>query len=351
MNDEEQAVAQLPTLVPDGGVIGTIVKAELDTSIATARANPRSIHNASNAITSLATLDEKTCEENIYAMPRAGKPIRGPSIRFAEIVAQNWGNCRVDAAVVNIDRVNKVVSAQAIFHDLESNVATRQTVNRRISDKRGRLFSDDMIVTTGNAACSIARRNAILSGVPKAIWRKAYEASEKVVAGDVKTLATRREAAVKAFAAFGVKPEQIFAVLECNSIEDVTLDDLLTLQSMYAQIKNGEGTVEEMFDPRRAAIAHEVVQNPLKDEEIVAEPPPVSVANGDAGAASTAAPQAAPDLLVELNAAHQRGIEARKAGQKRNQIPNEFKDAAHSRHAEMWMDGFDGKPFTNPQLL
>ena len=75
-----------------------------------------------------------------------------------------------------------------------------------------------MIVVTGNAACSIARRNAILAGVPKAIWRKAFEASERVVAGDIQTLATRREAAMKAFATFGVKPEQIFAALDVKGI-------------------------------------------------------------------------------------------------------------------------------------
>jgi hypothetical protein len=44
------------------------------------------------------------------------------------------------------------------------------TVRRRIFDSRGRLFNDDMITVTGNAACAIAKRNAILSGVPKSAF-------------------------------------------------------------------------------------------------------------------------------------------------------------------------------------
>src|SRR5262245_8441279 len=231
-------------VVPDS-MIGTLVRAELDMQIATAKAHPRSVTSASANILSLATLDEQTAMDNVFALPRGGKPIRGPSVRLAEIIYQCWGNCRVDSRVVMIDRDNKVIVAEGVFHDLQTNAATRSEIRRRISDKYGKLYSEDMIVTTGNAACAIAKRNAVLSGVPKPVWRKAYEASEKVLAGDVKTLASRRDAAIKAFAAFGVKPEQIFTTMEVKGLDDITLEHIATLQAMFTAIKSEQSTVEE----------------------------------------------------------------------------------------------------------
>lgn len=239
--------------LPDGYSEGNqplavaLARAEVDQQITTAHAYPRNPKRAMSAILSLATLDEETAEECVYALPRGGKPIKGPSVRLAEIIAGQWGNARVGARVVHVDKIEKYVEAEGVFHDLETNVATTARVRRRISGKDGRVFNDDMIVVTGNAACAIAKRNAILGAVPKAVWRKAYDAVEAVIAGDVKTLSERREKAMKAFAAFGVTPEQIFAALDVEDLEGITIDHITTLTGMHAALKSGESTVEEMF--------------------------------------------------------------------------------------------------------
>ncbi|WP_454813827.1 hypothetical protein [Labrys neptuniae] len=230
----------------------SLARAEVDQQIATSRALPRNLTRVVGNILTLATLDDQSAEECVYALPRGGKPIKGPSIRLAEIIGSQWGNCRIGARVVHVDRFEKFVEAEGVFHDLETNTATTARVRRRISDKHGKLLTDDMIVVTGNAACSIAKRNAILGGVPKAVWRKAYDAVEQVIAGDIKTLAERKELAFKAFAAFGVKPEQLFDALGIGGTEDISLDHLSTLTGMRAALKNGESTVEEMF-PKQAA--------------------------------------------------------------------------------------------------
>ena len=191
----------------------SLARAEVDQQVATARAMPRILSRVVLNIQTLATLDAESADECIYALPRGGKPIKGPSIRLAEIIGSQWGNARVGARVVHVDRAEKFVEAEGVFHDLETNMATTSRVRRRISDKKGELLSDDMIIVTGNAACAIAKRNAILGAVPKAVWRKAYAAVESVITGDIKTLTERREAAMKAFAAFGVTPEQVLAAL------------------------------------------------------------------------------------------------------------------------------------------
>jgi hypothetical protein len=247
-------------------------KAEIDQLITTARAYPRSMKRVQSAIMNMATLDEESAEECMYALPRGGKPIKGPSIRFAEILKQSFGNCRAGARVVDVDRVEMFVEAEGVFHDLETNASTTARVRRRISDKNGRLFKDDMIIVTGNAACSIAMRNAILAGVPKPLWRKAYDSVQATITGDITTLSENREKALKALAAFGVKPEQIFGSLGKEGLEDITVDDIGLLRGMYAALKNGEATVEEMFfGTVRAASQHEKVVDPLSDEPIKTE--------------------------------------------------------------------------------
>lgn len=249
-------------------------KAEIDQLITTARAFPRSMKRVQNAIMTMAILDEESAEECMYALPRGGKPIKGPSIRFAEILKQSFGNCRAGARVVDVDRVEMFVEAEGVFHDLETNASTTARVRRRISDKNGRIFKDDMIIVTGNAACSIAMRNAILAGVPKPLWRKAYDSVQATITGDITTLSENREKALKALAAFGVKPEQIFASLGRDGLEDINVEDIATLRGMYSALKNGEATVEEMFfGAVKAASAHDKVTDPLSDEPAASQKP------------------------------------------------------------------------------
>ena len=122
-----------------------------------------------------------------------------------------------------------------------------------------------MITVTGNAACSIAKRNAILAGVTKTVWNRAYLDALEVVAGTIKTLSVSRDNAIAAFANFGVKPEQVFAAISVAGPEEITLEHIPLLRGMFSAIKNGEETVETMFNPRKQASTHEKVADPLKD--------------------------------------------------------------------------------------
>jgi len=260
---------QLPV---NASMAAMLQKAEIDQLISTARAFPRSLKRVRNNILSMATLDEETAEECIYALPRGGKPIKGASIRFAEILKQVYGNCRSAARVIHVDRVEGYVEAEGVFHDLETNTASTARVRRRVTDKRGKLFTDDMIIVTGNAACSIAMRNAILAGVPKPLWRHAYDAVQATITGDVKTLSENREKAFKALAAFGATPEQICKALDVVEVEDITVDHIGILRGMYSALKNGEATFEEMFSGTiKKTSDHEKIENALSDEPVKPE--------------------------------------------------------------------------------
>lgn len=249
MSDRDDDAREVMTLPTESRLAVSLAKAEIDQQISTARAYPRNVARVIKNILSLATIDEGTSASCIFSLPRGGKPIIGPSIRLAEIVSSQWGNNRTGARVVDVNRAEKYVEAEGIFHDLETNAQTTKRVKRRIVDSRGRIYSDDMIIVTGNAACSIALRNAILGGVPRAVWAKAEEAARQVIAGDVQTLSVRRDEHVRSFSAWGVKPAQVYAALGVEGIDDITLNHMPMLAGMHSAIKNQEASVEEIFPP------------------------------------------------------------------------------------------------------
>jgi hypothetical protein len=334
----------------DTSAISATTRAEFDTQIVTAKRFPRQISKCSNNILSLVTLTKSAAEECMFALPRGGKPIVGPSIRLAEIVFGQWGNSRVSARIVDVNRAEKYVEAEAIFMDMESNVAIRTTHRRRISGKDGKIFSDDMILVTGNAACSIARRNAILQGVPKAVWSQAYEAAESTVKGDVKTLGERRDGMFKAFAAFGVKPEQIFASLGVAGQDDITLEHIPVLTGMYQALKSGEETVERMFARDGGAPASSGLADKLKGKspeaggfqeahiqsqsQKVEQKPPTQ----PEPALAETGPQEAQGETV-YSAARERGRKDRSNGVQKRAVPPEYR--GDEMLVDAWFAGWD----------
>lgn len=243
---------------------------EIDTQIATAKKYPRSIKRFLNEALEMVTLSEDIAGECIYALPRSGKSIEGPSARFAEIVVSAWGNCRAGTRVVGED--DRFVTSQGVFIDLQRNTAITCEVKRRITDKYGNRYKDDMIGVTSNAACSIALRNAVLKGIPKAFWRKLYDEARRVAIGDVKTLGSRRAQMLEAFGKMGVTPELIFAKLEIGGEPDITLDHLGILRGMFTALKEGDSTIELLFAKETEATQPKVKRS--KVNEKLADVPP-----------------------------------------------------------------------------
>ena len=220
----------------ESGTIALLNKSEIDMQVATAHKYPRSVAQFRKNVFNMVALSEQIAAECIYAIPRDGKMIEGPSARFAEVVASAWGNSRAGARVVSDQ--GEFVTAQGVFHDLEQNVAITYEVQRRIVNKQGRRFSPDMITVTANAACSIALRNAILKGVPKAFWSEMYDGARKTAMGDTKTLPTRRAEVLATLLRFGVAPEQVFAKLGIVGEADLGLEELAQLKFILTAIKD-----------------------------------------------------------------------------------------------------------------
>lgn len=233
-------------ITASSGTIALLNASEIDQQITTAHKYPRSVAKFRKSVEEMVTLSEAIAAECIYSLPRDGKVIEGPSARFAEVVASAWGNSRAGARVVSDE--GDFVTAQGVFHDLERNVAITYEVQRRIVNKEGKRFKPDMIGVTANAACSIALRNSILKGIPKAFWVDMYEGAKLMAKGNVATLPNRRAEAFKMFQGYGVTKEQIFAKLAVQGEADIGVDQLLTLRGLLNAIKEGDTTPEQAFD-------------------------------------------------------------------------------------------------------
>src|ERR1700722_6080895 len=292
--DPADVQAPVPALAEQTHAVD-MSRVEIAQLIATAHRFPRQIKVALAKLDQLVTMDEAAAENSIYVLPRGGKAIPGPSIGFANTVATCWGNCWDYGRWIHTDRREKVVVCEGIFVDWETNRRTVITDQRRIVDSKGRLYNDDMIIITSKACSSIARRNVILNAVPRQLWYPTFERALYIVRGSEATLGERRDAAFKALAQFGIKPAQVLMFLGAGRVEDIGVEHMPTLRGMYAQLRDGSITPEEMFDPRRMTSGGiESIGDPLGDaDDEAADPKPAKQGGFAKAKAKTEAKQAA----------------------------------------------------------
>ncbi len=208
--NQQDDIDEIVRVEPVGSAaMHALISAETDIQVSTAKRYPRNLKSAINLATSMATLDEATAESCMYALPRAGKTIEGPSIRLAEIFASAWGNLRIEARI--IEQTDKWIVARGVCWDLETNNAIALTVQRRITGQGGAKFSEDMIAVTANAASAIARRNAIFATVPRAYVNKIYDECKRVAIGNASTLVSKRDKLFSSFQKIGVPKDLIIA--------------------------------------------------------------------------------------------------------------------------------------------
>lgn len=232
-------------------------RANIDIQVSTAKHYPRSISRCANNAVAIATMDKDTAQSCGYALPRGGKPITGPSVHLAKIIAQQYGNLRAEAKVVEI--TDKQVVSRGTAWDLENNYAVSFEVRRSIIGRNGNRFSDDMITVTGNAANSIAYRNAIFGIVPKSITDKAYKAAQHLITGDLsdeEKLIKRRDGAIKHFTdTYGITEEEVIKLCGKHTVNQIQADEIALLLGFAQSLKDGDTTVEELMAPFRKSKA------------------------------------------------------------------------------------------------
>lgn len=259
-------------------------RANIDIQVSTAKQYPRSISRCANNAVAIATMDKDTAQSCGYALPRGGKPITGPSVHLAKIIAQQYGNLRAEAKVVEI--TDKQVVSRGTAWDLENNYAVSFEVRRSIIGRNGNRFSDDMITVTGNAANSIAYRNAIFGIVPKSITDKAYKAAQHLITGDLsdeEKLIKRRDGAIQRFIdTYGITEEEVIKLCGKHTVNQIQADEIALLLGFAQSLKDGDTTVEELMAPFRKGKAKSKSASAKSfDEDAIEEVEAVDVETGE----------------------------------------------------------------------
>ena len=240
--------------VRQADMLTAINRAEVDIQIATAKQYPRDLSRVLNQIKTYATMDMETAEDCFYALRRGrgndASVIEGISVRLAEIIAGAWGNLRVQSRIIGND--GRTITCQGICHDLETNLAVSVEVKRKITDRNGKTYSEDMQVVTGNAASAIAFRNAVLKVVPKAVTKKVINEIKEVALGKSIDREARRQRMVGYFTQIGVTQSELLTYCGVKSIEQIDNQIVFELRGLANAIKEGTTTVQETFKAHTA---------------------------------------------------------------------------------------------------
>ena len=252
-------------------------RAEYDIQIATAKRYPRNLARVKENCLAIVTMDKETAGTCRYTLPRGGKTLSGPSVHLARIIAQQYGNIRVDAKIKQI--TEKQVISEAVAFDLETNYAVRIEVRKSImqnevkwdeaqkkSIRTGAMvrMNDDMITVTGNAANAISFRNAVLNVVPKGLTEICYNAALRQITGDLtsedKIIAARNTAIDYLKTTYNVTEDQVLKAIGLRSINQIKTEQIADLRGIAQSLKDGDTTPEEVFHIVEKADTKDVVK-------------------------------------------------------------------------------------------
>ena len=190
-------------------------------------------------------------EKAEYEYPRGGQKVTGPSIRLAEVAAQNWGN--IDFGIVELEQRNGESQVMAYAWDLETN--TRQT----------KIFSVPHIRSTKNGNVPLTNprdiyemvanqgarrmRACILGIIPGDVIESALDQCHKTLEGaEQKPLIdVIKEVSLYFQRDFNVPVEALEKYVGCKS-EAFSMNDCLRLRKVYMSLKDGMAKREEIFE-------------------------------------------------------------------------------------------------------
>jgi len=186
----------------------------------------------------------------VYRYPRGGQSVEGPSIRLAEVLAQNWGNLAF--GIKELEQRPGESVAMAYAWDLETNVREEKVFTVPHTRKaRGKIQKledprDIYELVANNGARRL--RACILGIIPGDIVEKAVEECNRTLTGNNKEpLKDRISVALNAFKdKYKVTQEQIEKRMGYN-VSAFTERDYADLIKIFTSIKDGMSKVEDWF--------------------------------------------------------------------------------------------------------
>ena len=263
---------------------------EVEAAMVVAKRFPRNTLAASQAILNECTRPS-LAEVAVYEYTRGGSAVTGPSIRLAEVIAQNWGN--LTFGLRELDRQLTSSVMEAYCWDLQTNV--RRTVTFSVPHvrvtKRGRTDLTDPRDVYEMVANQGARRmrSCILAVVPGDVIEAAVEECERTITSKADTSPEAVKKMVAAFTKFGVTTEQIEARIG-RHLDAIRPAQVLQLRKIYNSLKEGMSDARTWFPPTEDEAAAEAQGGVagLKSALAKQQAPPAAAAPKESETPSTA---------------------------------------------------------------
>lgn len=191
---------------------------------------------------------------SMYAYKRGNSKVEGPSIRLAEVLAQNWGN--LSYGIKELEQREGESVAMAYCWDLETNVRQEKVFTVKHVRKSGQSLNkltDPRDIYERVASDGARRLRACVLGViPGDVVEMAVEQCRQTLAGQSdKPLKERVSIALTHFKEkYGVTQEMIEDHFG-YTVSSFSEYDLVQLTSIRNSLKDGLSQVDDWFDKNK----------------------------------------------------------------------------------------------------
>jgi len=258
-NEESNIIAQAMT--------GRYIQ-EVQGMIVMAKKFPRDQFQAYNRIME-ACKRKSLAEVAQYEFPRGGEKVTGPSIRLAEVLAQNWGN--ISTGIIELEQNYGESKVMAFAWDLETNYREERIFSvkherkakgaiKKLDDPR------DIYELLANLGAR-RKRSCILAVIPKDIVEAAEQQCEETLkkSNATKPLTDRiRDMFTKFQQDFSVTKDMIEEFIGCRA-EAFTERDVLKLGRVYNSLRDGMAKREDFFNIKATSPEPEKAEAIKKD--------------------------------------------------------------------------------------
>lgn len=247
MNKNLQTTALLPSATE--GIESSRAIAAVQGQVLMAKQFPRDqIQSRENIME--ACKRQRLAETAIYSYPRGGSRVEGPSIRMAEMFAQNWGN--IDYGIVELEKKKGESVMMAYCHDIQTN--TRRQVafvvpHVRYSRAKGNTELTDPRDIYEMVANMGARRlrACILGIIPGDIIEEAIEQCNKTLNGSSdEPFIDRIKKMVSAFKEIGVSQAMLEERLG-HKMDASLPTEIVQLRKIYKSLQDGMSKPDDWF--------------------------------------------------------------------------------------------------------
>lgn len=220
---------------------------EVQAMVVMAKQFPRNQIQAMDRILNACTRPS-LAESAVYSYPRGGQIIEGPSIRLAEVLAQNWGN--IDFGIRELRQSNSESTLEAYAWDLETNtrqVKVFQVPHKRVTRQGSKTLTDPRDIYELIANHGARRLRACILGViPGDVIEQAVKQCSITLAASSDVTEEGIKAMAQAFEAFGISNEMIQMRYQCR-VEAIRPAQFVELRKIYTSLKDGMSKPQDWF--------------------------------------------------------------------------------------------------------